>query len=78
MTTITVTLTSICTGGNHLTFSIAGAKAAVVPATLSDLSSPITEDDAEAFCKIIARLVKSGRTVAQARTMLQNGVTVTV
>lgn len=78
MTTETITLTAICSGGNHLTFTATGAKAMVVPADLSSLSDPITDEDAAAFVKVIAKMAKNGRTVAQARTLLQAGVTVTV
>ena len=78
MSSITVTLTGICTGGNHLTFSITGDKVQTVPVNLSELSAPIDEQDVVAFCKILARMAKLGRTVAQVRTLLQSGVTVTV
>ena len=78
MSAITVTLTGICTGGNHLTFSITGDKVQTVPVNLSELSAPIDEQDVVAFCKVIARMAKNGRTIAQARTLLQAGVGVTV
>lgn len=78
MSAVTIRLTAICSGGGHLTFSVTGAKSLTVPVDLSDLSSPIEDQDAVSFCKIIARMAKQGRTVAQARTLLQSGVTVTV
>ena len=78
MASLTIQLTGICSGGNHLTFSVSGAKTATVRLMLDNLSEPITDEDAEGFCKVLARLVKSGRTLAQARTVLQNGVTVSV
>lgn len=78
MTTLTVTLTGVCSGGNHLTFTVGGAKSHSVPVDLSELSSPITDDDAQAFCKIVSKMAKNGRTVNQARTLLQSGVVVTV
>ena len=39
---------------------------------------PYTEQEVEAFLKLICKLAKKGRTNAQARTLLQAGVTVTV
>ena len=78
MTTLTTTLTAICSGGNHLTFTISGAKSATVPVNLSDLTDPITDEDVVSFCKTIARMAKNGRTMQQAKTLLQAGVTVTV
>lgn len=73
-----VTLTAVCSGGNHLTITGSGAKALTVIVHMDDLSTPVTNDEAEAFVKVIAKLAKAGRTVAQAKTLLQAGVTVTV
>lgn len=78
MTTLTVTLASICPGGNHLGFAITGAKSAYIAVDLSDLTAQITDQDADIFCKVVARMAKSGRTMAQAKTLLQSGVTVIV
>ena len=78
MSSITVTLTGICTGGNHLTFGISGDKIATVHAMLDDLTQPISEEDALVFCRVIAQMAKAGRTMNQAKTLLQNGVVVTV
>jgi hypothetical protein len=78
MTTITITLTGICSGAGHLTFAVTGAKSLTGHVDLSDLSAPITDEDAMAFLKVIGRMAKAGRTLAQTRTLLQAGVTVTV
>jgi hypothetical protein len=77
MATETTTLTSICSGANHLTFTLTGAKAATVVLELGELTGPITDDDIATFCKVIARLCRSDKTAAQARTALQAGITVT-
>ena len=45
---------------------------------LDDLAVPLTAEDADAFLRVITKLVKKGRTVAQAKTLLQAGVTVSV
>lgn len=78
MASETVTLTTICAGNNHLEFTLSGAKSGVVRMTLDELSEEISREDAEAFCRVITRLVKIGKTNAQARTVLQAGVTVVV
>lgn len=78
MTTLTITLTGTCSGGGHLTFGVTGDKVATVPVDRDDLLSPISEEDAATFCRVIARMARAGRTLAAARTMLQAGVTVVV
>jgi len=78
MASLTIQLTGICASGNHLTFALSGAKDLVVNGELSEMLDPVTDDEAQAFVKIIAKLVRIGRTNAQARTALQAGVTVTL
>lgn len=78
MTTETVTLSFICSGGNHLTFTGSGAKAATVDGMLDDMSVAITDDEMAAFVKVIAKMAKAGRTINQAKTLLQAGVVITV
>lgn len=78
MASETVTLTSICAGGNHLTFTLTGAKEAAHVLELSSISEPLTDAEIEGFLKCVAKLARQGRTLAQARTLLQAGVTVTV
>jgi hypothetical protein len=57
---------------------VSGDASATAQGEVADLSAPITEADKQAFVKIISKMAKSGRTLAQARTLLQAGVTVTV
>ena len=78
MSAVTITLTSICSGGGHLTFTVTGAASRTQVVDLSVLTEPATEQEVEAFLKLICKLAKNGRTNAQARTLLQAGVTVTV
>lgn len=78
MTTITVTLGSICSGGNHLTMNITGAHTASVVMDIALVSAPLDQSEIEAFVKTIMKMAKGGRTLAQARTLLQAGVTVTI
>ena len=78
MSAVTVTLTGICAGGRHLTFTVTGDATLTQVIDLSILSESVTEEEAVAFLKCIGKLAKKGRTNAQARTLLQAGVTVTV
>jgi len=75
---VTITLAGVCSGGNHLRFTISGAASGTVDAELSDLTAPVTETEREAFIKVLVKLARSGRTLAQTRSLLQSGVTVTV
>lgn len=74
----TLTLTSTCAGGEHLTFSLTGTKTGTVRGTVSEMVEPITDDDLQAFTRVIIRLARASRTQNQTRTLLQNGVTITV
>lgn len=78
MTTLTVTLTNVCAGGNHLTFSVTGDATATVYAVRDDLSSTLTDEEKRAFVEVIMKMAKMGRTLNQASTLLQAGVVVTV
>ena len=78
MTTIVITLTATCSGGAHLTYNVTGAKTMTVPGILSDALLAVSDDEAVAFCKIISKMAKAGRTLSQAKTLLEAGVTVTV
>ena len=78
MTTITVTATGICAGGNHITFDITGVKSMTVAGQVEDIKSPVADEEVEAFVKVLCKLAKHGRTVAQYKTLMQAGVTVTV
>lgn len=78
MSAITITLTNICSGGNHLRFGITGDATLTADTTLSAMTDPISGRDLEGFLSVIAKMAKTGRTTNQARTLLQAGVTVTV
>jgi|GEM_PF-4335073 len=80
MTTALVTLRSICAGGNHLTFGVAvdGGQELRRVLDLEHIQEPLTEEEAQAFLKIVAKMALRGRTLNQARTLLQAGVTLVV
>ena len=42
------------------------------------MSQALTEDDAETFVRVLIRMSRAGKTLAQWRTALQAGITVTV
>lgn len=78
MSAITVTLASICSGGGHLTFNVTGDATFSKMIDLSTMTGPMDEQDVLSFLRVIGWLAKNGRTVAQAKALLQAGVTVTV
>jgi hypothetical protein len=78
MASVTITLTSVCSGNNHLTFTLTGAASKTVRTDLNDVTTALTDDDLEAVIKGLVKLGKIGRTNAQLRTLFQAGVVVTV
>lgn len=77
MATATIQLTDICTGGNHLTFTLTtGARAKTRVLVIDEIQDAITDQDIDTTIATIAKLVRQGRTLAQARTILQTGVSV--
>lgn len=77
MATATITLTDICAGGNHLTFTVAvGARSKTRVLLLDHLLGQVTDDELDVAIGVIAKLIRSGRTAAQARTILQTGVSI--
>lgn len=78
MSTLTLTLVDQCTGGSHLQFVLSGDRSAQRVMDRSEIEEPLTDQDLEAFIRIITRMARAGRTLNQARTLLANGVTITV
>ena len=78
MSAVTIRLTGVCTGGNHLTFAVTGDAERTKELELSVLTEPVDAEEVATFLKVICKLAKNGRTLAQARSLLQAGVTVTV
>lgn len=80
--TVTITLSDRCDlhggGGEHLTFTITGAKELTIQAIRSDMLTPLSDDEAIACIKGLVKLGKVGRTNLQWRTLFENGVDVTV
>ena len=78
MSAVTITLTGICSGGNHLTFAVTGDASRTQVLDLSVLTEAVSESEVDAFLKIVCKMAKKGRTLVQARNLLQAGVTVNV
>jgi hypothetical protein len=79
MAGITITASDTCAGGGHVTFTITGAKSAVIKGVVvADLIGPIDDAEVEAFVKLCVRLAKVDRTVNQLKTDLQNGLVVSI
>jgi hypothetical protein len=78
MATITVRLTGLCGGGNHATLSVTGDRSMSFVSDVEAMSQALTEDEAETFVRVLIRMSRAGKTLAQWRTALQAGITVTV
>lgn len=78
MATLTITRTFECTAQNHVHLNITGDVSHVVRSDMVDLTAPLTDEDKTTFIRALIKLAKIGRTNAQVRTALQNGVTVTI
>lgn len=78
MGTITVTKTRECADGTHLTISITGDYNGTFNFYAPDLMEPITNEDREAFLRVLLRLCKKGKTMAQVKNALNNGITVSI
>jgi hypothetical protein len=76
---VTIQLLSVCAGGDHATVRLTkGAQVRDVQMLVADLRTTITQDDIEAFCKVALKLHNEGKTLAQFKSSVQAGVTVTV
>ena len=78
MATMTLTRTVECDAQNHFTIAVTGDVSYTYHGTMADLTGPISDSEKEAFIKLLIRFAKIGRTNAQVRTALTNGVTVTI
>lgn len=80
MATVTIRSESFCAGGGHATLSLAvnGSPRGQWTLLAEDVLDDITDEEVEAFLKLLIRAHKVGRTKAQVRADLQAGITVTV
>lgn len=79
MASITLTKVYECSAGDHLRLAITGdVPTQNLNVYLPDLNSSITEEEKQAFLKILLRIGKIGRTQNQIKTALTNGYTITI
>lgn len=80
MSTLTITLDHVCTGGNHMTLGLVldGQAKRVINADRADLLEPLTELEIAAATKVLIRLHARGKTNNQVRNNLLTGIAVTV
>lgn len=79
MATITFQKVYECAAGDHLRLSVSGnVPAQDVGVYLPDLAGAISEDEKQAFLKVLLRVAKIGRTQQQLKTALTNGYTITI
>jgi len=78
MASMNIQRTWECGSLNHVTLSVTGDVTHTYHGDMADLIAPITEDEKNAFIKVLIRFAKIGRTNAQVRTALTNGVVVTI
>ena len=79
MASITFKKVYECAAGDHLRLTITGdVPSQDIGVYLPDLAGSITEEEKQAFLKVLLRVAKIGRTQAQLKTALTNGHTITI
>lgn len=80
MSTVAIRMTALCAGNNHATIEVVkdGGATRTVALGIADVRSAPSQDDIEAFVRVAIRLQSEGKTLAQLRTSLLAGFTVTV
>ena len=78
MSTITLTKTYECASGDHLAISVSGDAVGTINIYAPDLAGTITDDDREAFLRVLLRIAKKTRSKAQLKTLLTSGWTLTI
>lgn len=78
MASVTLTLTSQCAGGGHLTLTLTGDIAGQKETSVREIEDLLQTIGKEEIAAAILRIAKIGRTNAQLKTLLQSGITVTV
>ena len=82
MTNVTLSLSSACAGGDHITLSVAipgvWSGSSGVLDMENDLLSPLTQDDIQAAIKVLLRVHAIGKSRAQLRSDLQAGIAMAI
>jgi hypothetical protein len=79
MTTATITLVSICAGGDHVAFdgSIAGGPSIRGNYTVDELREALTADTGRDLLRLLVQLHCRGMTKNQTRNAVTAGITIT-
>lgn len=80
MTTLNITLNSICSGGGHMTLAVSvdGGAIKLINMDTESVILPVSADDVEIVLAGILKLYAKGKTKAQIRTGLTAGLVVTI
>lgn len=78
MAALTLTRTSECAGQTHITIAVSGDVSYTYHGNMDDITAPVTEEEKEAFIKVLLRVAKIGRTRGQIRNALTNGYTIVI
>ena len=78
MSSITITRTSECANQNHVVLEVSGDVSYTYRGDMDALTSPVTEEEKEAFIKVLMKIAKIGRTRAQIRNGLTNGYVINI
>lgn len=79
MSTITLTKVYECAAGDHLRLAVTGDfPAQDVSIYLPDLTGSVTEEEKQAFLKILLKVGRIGRTQNQIKTALTNGYSISI
>lgn len=78
MSTLTITKINTCPADNHFTLVATGDISFSAQYTVQEFLEPLTEYEKEVFLKALVRFAKIGRTAAQVKSALNNGVVVTI
>jgi hypothetical protein len=79
MSTVTITASNFCSPGNcHCTITASGDVSQSQQFATGDLLVAPDQRDQLGFLRCLAWMAQNGRTAAQAKTLLTNGVTITV
>ena len=79
MASITFKKVYECAAGDHLRLTITGdVPSQEIGVYLPDLAGAITEEEKQAFLKVLLRVARIGRTQAQIKTALTNGYTINI
>jgi hypothetical protein len=78
VTTLTLTASAPCSGGEHFRLNVTGDFTRQFNLSVSDVIGPITDDQVQDAMLVLLRLYAKGKTRTQVRTGLAAGVVVTL